>query len=190
MKEAITYYQMVIKKLCPNLSKKEYEAKKQNASNDFDEIINLISSVHYIIISYKGEVLKEPQFDSIENQEFNIYSRNICQDNSSDFNQESYYDHIAVTQQRVVGGMLQPMSVILVSRQQDDAKKNEVISLYNCIKKHIKKNYVISSDKMFYMGPQAYLDWEKRHFKTAYLFLEEKVLIRKRRRMVSLKRNE
>ena len=142
--------------------------------NDFDEIINLISSVHYIIISYKGEVLKEPQFDSIENQEFNIYSRNIGQDNSSDFNQESYYDHIAVTQQRVIGGMLQPMSVILVSRQQDDAKKNEVISLYNCIKKHIKKNYVISSDKMFYMGPQAYLEWEKRHFKTAYLFLEEK----------------
>ena len=43
MKEAITYYQMVIKKLCPNLSKKEYEAKKQNASNDFDEIIKIES---------------------------------------------------------------------------------------------------------------------------------------------------
>jgi len=55
--------------------------------NDFDEIINLISSVHYIIISNKGEVLKEPQFDSIENQEFNIYSRNIVQDNSIDHNQ-------------------------------------------------------------------------------------------------------
>ncbi len=41
MKEAITYYQMVVKKLCPNLSEKEYEAKKQNASNDFDEIIKI-----------------------------------------------------------------------------------------------------------------------------------------------------
>ena len=41
MKEANIYYQMVIKKLCPNLSKKEYEAKKQNVSNDFDEIIKI-----------------------------------------------------------------------------------------------------------------------------------------------------
>jgi len=142
--------------------------------NDYDEIISLISTVPSIIISNNGKVLKEPRFDSIENQELNIYSRNIGQDNSIDLNQVSNYDHIAVTQQRVLGGMLQPMSVTLVSRQQDDSKKNEVISLFNSIKKHIKKNYVISSDKMVYMGPQAYLDWENRHFKTAYLFLEEK----------------
>jgi hypothetical protein len=134
----------------------------------------MISSARCTVISNKGEVLKEPKFDSIKDQVFNIFSSETVQENRFSFCQTDNYDHITVTQQRVLGGMLQPMSIILVSHQHDDAKKNEVISLYNGIKKHIKKNYVISSDKMIYMGPQAYLDWENRHFKTAYLFLQEK----------------
>ncbi len=142
--------------------------------NDFDEIISMISSARCTIISNKGEVLKEPKFDSIKDQVFNIFSSETVQENRFSFCQTDNYDHITVTQQRVLGGMLQPMSIILVSHQHDDAKKNEVISLYNGIKKHIKKNYVISSDKMIYMGPQAYSDWENRHFNTAYLFLLEK----------------
>ena len=142
--------------------------------NDFDEIISMISSARCTIISNKGEVLKEPKFDSIKDQVFNIFSSETVQENRFSFCQTDNYDHITVTQQRVLGGMLQPMSIILVSHQHDDAKKNEVISLYNGIKKYIKKNYVISSDKMIYMGPQAYSDWENRHFNTAYLFLQEK----------------
>ena len=124
--------------------------------NDFDEIISMISSARCTIISNKGEVLKEPKFDSIKDQVFNIFSSETVQENRFSFCQTDNYDHITVTQQRVLGGMLQPMSIILVSHQHDDAKKNEVISLYNGIKKHIKKNYVILFDA-YYISVFIYL---------------------------------
>lgn len=141
--------------------------------NDFAEIISLISSMHGIMISKKGEVIK-PQFETIEDQVFSVFSNDTVSDNGFEFRQAEKYDHITVTQQQVLGGMLQPMNLTLITHQRNNDKSDEIVLLYNSIKKYIKKNYVISSDKMIFMGPQAYSEWTKRQFNTAFLFLLEK----------------
>lgn len=141
--------------------------------DDFDEIIRLISSKHCFMISNKGKMIEKPRFGFIDDQEFNVYSDGAFNDDAS-LRKVGFHDHISITQQKLLGGMLQPMSVFLILQQQDDANRNEIVSLYDSIKKHVKKKYVISSDKMIYMGPQAYSDWKKRQFNTAFLFLLEK----------------
>ena len=140
---------------------------------DYDELISLMSANHGTMISTKGKVLMKPRFDSIDDHIFYVCSSASLQTGIG-FDQICFWKHIRVTQQSLLGGMLQPMCLSLESGHQNALVDDEMNLLYNTIKKYIKKHYVISTDKMNYMGPCAFSDWEKRLFNTPLLFLNER----------------